>query len=124
MADHYFTCSLKNEKPSSIFRIKGLTQQGSLFTSEKQTTAIGISIETIAEVDAQMEAMKSRKNENGIGDTSGMNDSMQMEGGEGNSSLALVRAGGVVDAAAHADMALALAPRIGESSFHPLKSIY
>lgn len=91
-----------------------MTQQDAAFTTEKQTAAIGISIETEAEVDAQIEAMKSRKSENGIGDTSGMNDSMQMESGEGNTSLALTRPGGGVDAAAHANMALALAPRIGK----------
>lgn len=96
-------CSLKNEKPSAIYRIKGLTQQGSSSAGGVWTAGVGISIESVGEVDAQMVSMK------GSSAGADMDQSMQVESAP---STALVRPGDV-DAGAQANMALALAPRIG-----------
>lgn len=83
-----------------------------LQTSSANTAAIGISIENVEQVDVQMASLKSK------GETSTSapdTDGMQVEGaGTGADSMALVRPGST-DVAMQANMALALAPRIGES---------
>lgn len=109
------TCSLKNEKPSAIFRIKGLTQQNAN-TIGTNTAAIGISIESSDGVDAQLASLKGKAvegsgGEGGVVGVGADMDGMQVENA---GSLALVKPNSAIDAAAHANMAVALAPRIGE----------
>jgi hypothetical protein len=109
--------SLKNDKPSAIFRIKGLTKQNAAEISSSSTmtgtntAAIGISIESTADVDVQMAQLQSKSGGSGAGGSSADVDSMQVE--SSNDSLALVRPASL-DTAAHTSMAIALAPRIGE----------
>lgn len=111
--------SLKNDKPSAIYRIKGLTQQNtssntvmgsaSGLSSRLNSAAIGISIESIEDVNRQMDALSSRSGSNGV-DV----DNMQMEGSNTpTNSMALVRSGSY-DPNLQASMALALAPKIGK----------
>lgn len=75
------------------------------------TAAIGISVEGIEQVDAQMTSLKSKGE---TLTTAPDMDGMQVEGGgSGADSMALIRPGST-DVAMQANMALALAPRIGE----------
>jgi hypothetical protein len=80
-------------------------------SASTNTAAIGISIESVEQVDAQMATMKS-KSAAGTSTPASEMDDMQVEGG-GPESMALVRPG-TTDVAMQANMALALAPRIGE----------
>ena len=67
-------------------------------------------MENSADVDVQMANLKGKS---GSGNGGGADmDGMQVEGGD-NDSMALTRPGSL-DVAAHANMAVALAPRIGE----------
>lgn len=84
----------------------------SMPTAGTSSAAIGISIETTEQVDKQMATLKN-KNEGGLGESD--MDVMQVEGGSNNDeSMALVRRGGGTDVAMQANMAVALAPRIGK----------
>lgn len=102
--------SLKNEKPSAIYRLKGLTQQNG-GVAMPSTAAIGISIESNADVDAQM-ANKDRTGTSAT-EMDGMQtgDAVVSNGGAGG---ALVKFG-QIDEATQTQLALAMAPKIGKS---------
>lgn len=144
---HRLCDSLKNEKPSAIFRIKGLTQQNTSSASvmgigmgmgseavnaATNSAAIGISIEPVASVDEQMAALTTRSGAVGTDSHGGSGgggggggadlDGMQTEdGGGSNDSLALVRPG-QLDPVMQTNMALALAPKIASNIFSYLSS--
>ena len=100
--------SLKNEKPSAISRLKGLTQQsGGL--AMPNTAAIGISIEANANVDAQM----ANKNRTGLEAAAEM-DGMQTETSTSTGSSGAMVKFGQIDEHTQTQLALAMAPKIGE----------
>lgn len=102
--------SLKNEKPSAIYRLKGLTQQSG-GAAMPNTAAIGISIESNADVDAQM-ANKNRTGSSAAADMEGMQtETSNLNGGGGGGALVKF---GQIDEATQTQLALAMAPKIGE----------
>lgn len=88
---------LRNDKPSAIFRLRGAGAEA--VADNDVTSLIGISIEEDAQVDAQMQALKG----GAVG---------------GADAGALVKAGAATATTAKIDpqVALALAPKIGESA--------
>ncbi|UZJ53158.1 hypothetical protein CBS101457_002478 [Exobasidium rhododendri] len=123
---------LKNEKPSAIFRIKGLTQHSTPSSSSSSTmqppvtaatntAAIGISLESAVDVDTQMANLKGKDVSGGRAAVGTDMDGMQVES-EGPESMALIMSGPATDTSAHATMALALAPRIANNAFSYLSS--
>ncbi|PWN32387.1 uncharacterized protein FA14DRAFT_162517 [Meira miltonrushii] len=107
---------LKNEKPSAIYRLKGLTQQSG-GAAMPNTAAIGISIESNADVDAQM-ANKNRTGSSAAADMDGMQTETSDSAGGGG---ALVKFG-QIDEATQTQLALAMAPKIASNIFSYLSS--
>ena len=100
--------SLKNEKPSAIYRLKGLTQQNG-GQAMPSTAAIGISIEANANVDAQM----ANKNPTGPSAAAEM-DGMQTESSTSIGSGGALVKFGQIDEHTQTQLALAMAPKIGK----------
>lgn len=80
------------------------------------TAAIGLSVETVGSVDEQMASLANKSGAYGGTDMDGsmQTDSAGDQGGSSSNALALVRPG-AQDPAIQAQMALALAPKIGTS---------
>lgn len=99
---------IKNERPSAIYRVKGLGE------STTRQASIGISVETNDSVDGQMQVFKQQQQQQQSQQASTSSDSS-------NNSGQLVRAGagnGVIDVG----LALALAPKIANNIFSFLSS--